>query len=432
WSSRGLRRFRGMDTVAKGDLASATPDPAPSPPSPSCVEHMPKPTADGEPELAATDEPSPHGVTELLVMSVQMCEPATMPATREKAVASDIVEGSSAYCIMAESELVEDLGLYEAEGVLNWDIYTDLPPLLPPSSEWTETAMPEFSPEGAPLPELSPDPSAHPQSSICAVGSPLVCQSPSALQLEDPLSPPPASESRTLPRPVEPAAPSWLLVPSFPPWPGSPLAPPGSLIPLAPPWAVYINPSPWDSTPQAPPSLRLHLGPLSQRVHHGLPDPHLRIGCRRHLFHLFLLDSPRHPGSLALCLGFHLLCCRWSAPLETSALPPPWLLPLSAPPWVVIMAMAWVPPGSSCSKSLLSPSGSPWSFLMSHWLLPPSGPPWSILSSPWLLPPSSSPRTLFVVLLPDVHPPPKIPSMPPSVVIVVYSARTHLPGGGAI
>ncbi|KAL0173783.1 hypothetical protein M9458_029751, partial [Cirrhinus mrigala] len=118
------------------DLASPTLDPAPSPPSPHYVE--PEPTANGEPEPTETIEPSPHGVTELRIAaepalhmtSVQVCRTATTVATREKAVvkASDIAEGSSAHCNMAECDLVKDLGLFEAEGVLDWDIYADLPP----------------------------------------------------------------------------------------------------------------------------------------------------------------------------------------------------------------------------------------------------------------------------------------------------------------
>ncbi len=56
-------------------------------------------------------------------------------------------------------------------------------------------------------------------------------------------------------------------------------------------------------------------------------------------------------------------------PLESSALPPPWLLSPSAPPWVTIMADAWVPSisffylvlhGSSCIH--------PGSFLRHHHL----------------------------------------------------------------
>ncbi|KAL0195717.1 hypothetical protein M9458_009289, partial [Cirrhinus mrigala] len=67
-------------------------------------------------------------------------------------------------------------------------------------------------------------------------------------------------------------------------------------------------------------------------------------------------------------------------------LPPPWLLPPSAPPWATIMAVAWVLPGSSCSRSLLSP--------------------------PWLFSPSPPPRTLFVVLHPGVRP---LPEPPPTM-----------------
>ncbi|KAL0154677.1 hypothetical protein M9458_048940, partial [Cirrhinus mrigala] len=49
----------------------------------------------------------------------------------------------------------------------------------------------------------------------------------------------------------------------------------------------------------------------------------------------------------------------------------------------LIMAAAWVSPGSSCSGSLLCPP----------WLLPPSDPPW----------------TLLLILLPGICPPLKPP-----------------------
>ncbi|KAL0172856.1 hypothetical protein M9458_033167, partial [Cirrhinus mrigala] len=92
---------------------------------------------------------------------------------------------------------------------------------------------------------------------ICVVGSPRVCQSPSASWLEDTSSLPPASESRTPPRPSDPAAPPRLPAPSFPLLPVSPPAPPGSLIPPAPPWSV-------DSTPlDVAPFRRLHWALLS-------------------------------------------------------------------------------------------------------------------------------------------------------------------------
>ncbi|KAL0170438.1 hypothetical protein M9458_035034, partial [Cirrhinus mrigala] len=113
------------------------------------------------------------------------------------------------------------------------------------------------------LPPLLPvSPSAHPQLTICAVGSPQVCQSPLPLWLEDLLSPPLASESWTLPRPVDPTAPPWLLAPSSPPEPVSPPAPPGSIVPLAPPWSV-INHMPQDSTPPAAPYSSIPLAPRS-------------------------------------------------------------------------------------------------------------------------------------------------------------------------
>ncbi|KAI2658662.1 Armadillo repeat-containing X-linked protein 2 [Labeo rohita] len=91
---------------------------------------------------------------------------------------------------------------------------------------------PPIIPAASALPTLSPgSPSAHPQPTICAVGSPRVCQSPSASWLEDPRSLPEAYESRTLRQPFHSEA------------------PPGSFIPLALPWLV-INPlSPQDSAP---------------------------------------------------------------------------------------------------------------------------------------------------------------------------------------
>ncbi|KAL0177499.1 hypothetical protein M9458_026393, partial [Cirrhinus mrigala] len=149
---------------------------------------MPEPTADGEPEPAAVDEPLPHGVTEqriatdpgLHMMSVQVFEPATTPTTRENAEASVIAERSSAQCNMAEGEMVADLGLFEAEGVFDWDLYADLPPLLLPSTELSETAMPELSPEWALLPELSPEEAYKcPPSHLLIPPPPLLSGSPS-------------------------------------------------------------------------------------------------------------------------------------------------------------------------------------------------------------------------------------------------------------
>ncbi|KAL0159593.1 hypothetical protein M9458_043318, partial [Cirrhinus mrigala] len=66
---------------------------------------------------------------------------------------------------------------------------------------------PEQDLENFLLPLLPVSPSAHPQPTICAVGSPWVCQSPLASWLEDPWS---------RPLPVNLAAPPWLLAPSSP------------------------------------------------------------------------------------------------------------------------------------------------------------------------------------------------------------------------
>ncbi|KAI2653596.1 DNA-directed RNA polymerase II subunit RPB1 [Labeo rohita] len=97
--------------------------------------------------------------------------------------------------------------------------------------------------------------------------------------------------------------------------------------------------------------------------------------------------------------------------MVSSALPPPWLLPPSAPLWGSIMAAVWVSPGSSCSSPLLSPP----------WLLPPSSPPWTIPSPPW---------TPSIALLPGVRPPPKPPPRTVHFVFLFVGARTRLPGGG--
>ncbi|KAL0187542.1 hypothetical protein M9458_014641, partial [Cirrhinus mrigala] len=206
WSTPSATRTTRSEDNPREDFPAfvgATLDPAPSPSSSRCTECIPEPTADGEPELTAGDEPLPHRATEqriavepkLNMTSVQVCEPATNPD------ASVIVERSSTHCNMAEGELVVDLGLFEAERGFDWGIFADLPPLLPPSSELTETATPELSPEEA-----------------------YRC--------------PPSHQLMAHPPPL---------------WPGSPLAPPGSLVNPAPPWAVFNHPTPRDSTPPASP-----------------------------------------------------------------------------------------------------------------------------------------------------------------------------------
>ncbi len=114
--------------------------PSAQPPSPRCSERMPEPTADGEPKPAATDEPSPHRATVLRsdaepepLTSVKVREPATVPATWENATDSQSMEKSSAPCIVAEDELVIQLGLLDMEeDRIDWetDLEIELAPLL--------------------------------------------------------------------------------------------------------------------------------------------------------------------------------------------------------------------------------------------------------------------------------------------------------------
>ncbi len=171
--------------------------------------------------------------------------------------------------------------------------------------------------------ESHKSPSPHPQPTICAVGSPWVCQSSSASWLENHLSPPPASEFRIPPLLFDPSAPPWLLAPSSLPWPISPLAPPGFHIPPTQPLSVVDHPSLRDTTPLAAPhpsgSSRLLLlvasiSVLSLQLHRGLPDPRLRLGCLSHLLRLGPPYPPCRPGLSALRLRLGLLHHRQSAP----------------------------------------------------------------------------------------------------------------------
>ncbi|KAI2658485.1 Opioid growth factor receptor [Labeo rohita] len=311
---------------------SPTPDPESSQPSPRHAEYEPEPTADEEPEPRTT-EPEPD-------TSDQVREPDTTSAKVECCVEQERAMESPAHCTTAGGELEQDSGDLI-------DFFTELSTCYD-----------------------------HPPTT-CAVGSPRVCQLPSASWLEDPSAPPPASESRTPPRPSDPAAPPRLSAPSSPPSPVGPPAPPGSLVPPAPPWSVVIPPSPRDSTPPAlprrsiPPALLGSSLPPAQPPSSVAPAPPRTSGSP---------PTPRSPEPRAPPWPSGSSVSPWifgsSSPprapspaglplsvgsMESPALLPPWLLPPSAPPWV-IMAAFWVLLGSSCSGSLLFPP----------WLLPPS------------------------------------------------------------
>ncbi|KAI2660342.1 RNA-directed DNA polymerase from mobile element jockey [Labeo rohita] len=390
-----------VDIVEKD--VSPTQDPEPSQPSPRHAEYEPEPTADEEPEPRAT-EPEPD-------TSDQVREPDTTSAKVECCVEQERAMESPAHCTTAGGELEQNSGdlidfsmevLENDSGDLidffsEVSICSDLPVCMefPPTLPLLPMSTYVCSP-------LSPDsPSAHPQPTTCAVGSPRVCQLPSASGLEDPSAPPPASESRTPPRPSDPAAPPRLSASSSPPSPVGPPAPPGSLVPPAPPWSVVVPPSPRDSTPPAlprrsiPPALLGSSLPPAQPPSSVAPAPPRTSGSPPTPWSpepkappwpsgssvspwIFGSPSPPQappPAAPPLSVG----------PMESSALLPPWFLPPSAPPWV-IMAPFWVILGSSCSGSLLFPP----------WLLPPSSPPWTLL-------------TLVFVPLPGFRPPPKPP-----------------------
>ncbi|XP_058606809.1 uncharacterized protein LOC131524086 [Onychostoma macrolepis] len=260
---------------------------------------QPEPTADGEPEPIATHEPSQEGATELEIApepephrpSDQVREPATSHATVEVTVEREGAEESPAHCTAAE-----------VSNYPEWPTYLDFPPTLP-------LLPPPIIPATSARPPLHPgSPSAHPQPTICAVGSPRVCLSPSASWLGDPSSPPPASESWTPPRPSDPAAPPRLLAPSSPPSPIGPPAPPGSFVPPAPPWSVIIPPSPQDSTPPAVPRCSAPPAPLGSSLPPAPPGSSVAPA-----------PPPPAPPPPALPPSV--------GPLESAAIPPPWLLP---------------------------------------------------------------------------------------------------------
>ncbi|KAL0192237.1 hypothetical protein M9458_010533, partial [Cirrhinus mrigala] len=398
---------------------SPTQDPEPSQPSPRHVEYEPEPTADKEPEPRAT-EPEPD-------TSDQVREPATTFMTVECCVEQERAMESPAHCTTAGGELEENSGdlidfsmeVLENDSGDLIDFFTEL------STCYDHPVCLEFPPTHFCLHPCLP--SAHPQPTTCEVGSPRVCQLPSASWLEDPSAPPPASESRTPPRPSDPAAPPRLSAPSSPPSPVGPPAPPGSLVPPAPPWSVVVPPSPWDSTPPAlprrsipPAPLGSSLPPAPPRTSGAPPPPQSPepwappwpSGSSVSPWIFGSPSPPRAPPPPAPPPSV--------GPLESSALPPPWLLPPSAPPWAYIMAAVWVSTGSSCSGSLLFPP----------WLLPPSSPPWTLLTLVFVPLPGSCPPPKPPLVPPSLPKPPLVPPTYPFFFLDVIRRETRLFGGG--
>ncbi|KAL0150955.1 hypothetical protein M9458_053742 [Cirrhinus mrigala] len=286
------------------DDTSPTQDPEPSQPASRHAEFEPEPTADDEPEPRATEpkiatEPEPY-------TSDQVREPATATVTGECNMEQVRAMESPAHCTTAGGELENNSG--------------DLIDFSTEVLENNSGDLIDF------FTEIS---TCH---VIPGLGSPWVCQLPSASGLEDPSSPPPASESRTPPRPSDPAAPPRLSAPSSPSSPIGPPAPLGSLVFPAPPWSVVVPPSPQDSVPLAAPRHSVPPAPKDSSLPPAQP-----------------------PSSVAL------------APPRTSGSPPtPWSPEPRAPPW---------PSGSSVSPWIF---GSPSSTTVT---LPSLTPP-SVLKEP--------------------------------------------------
>ncbi len=270
-------------------------------------------------------------------------------------------------CHHSDGELTLDSGLLidldteilftqPSSELSNWQ---DIPPNLPLPPPLIDL-FPFSMPSSLDFISLS----AHPQLTICGVGSPLVCPSPAplALSLEDPSTLPLASEAQTPPRSYDPASLPWLPAPSSPPMPASPPAPPGSLVPPAPPWSVISLPPPRDCTPLATPHPFVPLAPLGSSfppapplsLRRGLPE--LRLPRSRSLrLRSGPPDPPLHPGFFGSLSQLRAPPAPppLVGPMESAATSPPWFLPVSAPPWATIVTVAWVLPGSSYSKSLL-------------------------------------------------------------------------------
>ncbi|KAI2668447.1 Titin [Labeo rohita] len=417
--------------LAAEDETSPTQDPEPSLPASRHAEFEPEPTADDEPEPRAT-EPEIATVPEPYT-SDQVREPATATTTGECNMEQVRAMESPAHCTTAGGELENnsgDLIDFSTEVLENnsgdlIDFFTEL------STCYDQPACMEFPPTLPLLPmstsvwsPLSPDsPSAHPQPTTCAVGSPRVCQLPLVSWLEDPSSPPPASESRTPPRPSDPAAPPRLSAPSSPSSPVGPPAPPGSLVFPAPPWSVVVPPSPQDSAPPAAPRHSVPPAPKDSSLPPAqppssvapAPPPDLRLCLGHQSLGLRLGPSdPRcRPGSSALRLRLGLLRqrlrLRRSAPWSRQ----PFLHHGSSLRRLHRGSSSWLRSGSLSA----SPAPGPSCFLLgsSHLRHPPGLCCFPVLSvRPW--PPE----------LPD----PPWPPEPPTFPFYVIRRETRLFGGG--
>ncbi|KAI2657753.1 Streptococcal surface protein A [Labeo rohita] len=271
----------------------------------------------GATELRIATEPK------LRVPLDQVSEPVTTPTTREKAVANEIAEGSSAHCNMPEGDLI-DLLTCPLSSLLLWSTLLEgapisefsperapVPKLSPERAPVSKSSpekhsVPKFSPERAPVSKSNPKrhsvpkgipkspealPPAPPSSSAVVWPAPLLTLSPPSVQwaCRGPASLHRCYGWRIPCLPVDSAAPPWLLAPYSLPWPSSPLAPPGYLIPPAMPWSVFDHPAPRDST--SPASPRPSVPPAPSGSSNPPTPPWSSVASA----------SPWPPGSTPLC-----------------------------------------------------------------------------------------------------------------------------------
>ncbi len=125
-----------------------------------------------------------------------------------------------------------------------------------PSSVHSRSWVQPWKPGGSQMPALPPSPASSPAvvwQPLCSPSAPTIYAVGSFMGLPSSsvvgVSLDSASTSGRWPK----SAPPWLLAPSSPPWPGSPLAPPGSLVPPAPPWSGFDHPALLNSTPPSLP-----------------------------------------------------------------------------------------------------------------------------------------------------------------------------------
>ncbi|KAL0161836.1 hypothetical protein M9458_041232, partial [Cirrhinus mrigala] len=373
-----------VSSAESSPIMAASPQPSQLPP---CGAELPELTADREPEPAVVIEPSPSGATELMIAPEP--EPQVSDQVRERAVEATVeaaveitgARKSHAHCATAEGEQELDLGnlidFYSEIPILLYspELLTceNIPPNLllpPPLIDLFHSSTPS---------QLDPvSPSAHPQ--------------PTHRCLEDPSTPPPASEAQTPPQSCNPAAPTWLPAP-FPP------APLGSLSSPLPP--------PRDCTPPAAPRRSVSLALLGSSFPPGSPPTPQLPKPSVPPWPFGSSASPWLVGSLSPPGGPPPAPPPSDGPLDSSALPSPWLLLPSAPPWAVTMTVAWALPDSSCTWSIRNPP----------WFLPSSKPPWLSAGLPICPSPAS-------------RPPDPLPSF--HHWSSFYSARSRLPGGGEL